>query len=567
MNSRRVPLPSPDPRTGESHGWEVTLEDGGRVQWRGMYTGPRILDGVQIEHACRELLGCDPGEVAAEVDRRLLPATGERASRPALILHSSTPELKAFEGDLQALAQGANPGDLTTYKETRSVYLARPGDVAVGRTAPWRTAVGILGVEAVELPDVEHYYLSHALLGLALEHQRRPCPPIASMLRFLRRGPRKIKLYSFEPEMQMFLLWLARTAGVEGLAVEANRPTLAAAWNRKSVLHPPVSRVRGLTISANLTPDELLALEASRSDLATLTGIEAPAIPGYTLERRGRDAADFAAQAVEAARMLQRRYGLTTGCLKASEAGDGARITAGLSLADTAALERLTRGAHVHGDDYVLEAHVDYRLTSVAGQHVSSAVSAHVRGGSLAAGATLQFVEGTSWKGNLFLDGGTLGAFRISPSHYRRSRKFVGDFLGHFERRDPGLVLGGVDLAVGKVGGAFGDRELLGVQDLNVSFTGAECLRTFLDKARGRGPELGPYGVTRVYRPRPGGGHGAFLEVTAAACGDGIFADTVASIPGRWAMVGVTGRDPEDALGNLRFLEEALILGGLIEPP
>lgn len=577
--TRRM-LDHPDPHTGRAYGW--TVEHGGRrMPWQGLYTGPLTIPRPELGAICQSLLGCGVGELQ-RYDGLLQPARGDQARRPALILHSTTPELHTFEGDLHTLLREAPAGNFTTYKEARSVYLARPGDVVVGRTRSWARAVSALeveakGIEAIILPDVDHYYLSHALLRLAVAHQTTPSEAMARMVACVRATPRLVRLYAFELEMQIFLLWLARSAGREELAVEANRPALAARWNCKAVLHPTVEVARGLDASLNgQPPAHCLRRESEVCALAEEMGIAVPTVPGYTLVRAERTADDFVAQLRQAAQLLGRRHGLTTGCLKASESGDGARITPGLSLEDGGTLDRLGREAYEHGDDYVLEAHVTYGRVVVAGQELPTALSAHVRGGAVASGATLQFMAGTSWKGNLLLDEASCARLHIAAAHYRRLRRFVEDFHAAFARRDAGLVLAGIDFAVGTVGGAFGDTALLGVQDLNVSFTGAECLRAFLHKAeQAAAPPDGTssvsngtsYGVTRIYRPAAQADHDAFLHLTNAASRDGIFADTIASVPGCWAMVGITGRDPIDALQNLSGLQHSLRAAGLIEAP
>lgn len=571
MFCEKIPLQRPDPYTGRPYGWRVVLEDGRRVRWRDLYTGPLTLSSGQMDEACRALLGCGPGDIHRKVARVLRPAIGDRARWPALILHSTTPELKAFEGDLQALERGAEPGDLTTYKETRSVFLAGPGDVTVGRTRTWKQAVSALGVPGVELPDRDHYYLSDALLSLARDFQHRPSESLGALVAQVSRGPRRVRVYSLEPAMQIFLLWLARTSGVDELAVEANDPALSKAWNRKAVLHPTVDQALELEESVAGVPTvHRLQIEASRSVLATALESSVPTVPGYTLERAGIDAAAFVRQLLEAARLLEDRYGLATGCLKASEAGDGARITRNIGLADRQELERLGLEAHRHSDDYVLEAQIRYRASSVAGRQLPLALSAHIRGGRVADGLTLQFLEGTSWKGNLLLDAAGCALLDVPPRHRRRLRSFMKAFLQSFQERDGGLVLAGVDFAVGSVGGALGDRTLLGVEDLNVSFTGAEYLYEFLDKAAGgadRGRSGPVYGLTRVYRPRATGGYAALQDAAAAMCGDGVYATAVASVPGRWGMVGIDGSDPLDALGNLERLQASLLERGLIEQP
>jgi len=564
----RQALESPDSVTGQSYGWIVQLEDGRRIPWRGLQTGPLTLSPSEIDAICNTLLGYGVGELERHADHILQPASGAKADRPALILHSTTPELRTFEGDLDALVRGRTGGDFTTYKEARSVYLAGPGDVAVGRTRAWQAAVGAMGAEAIELEDSDHYYLSHALLRLACRHLLGDGSAVDRLVACVRETPRVIRLYAFELEMQIFLLWLARTAGLKELALEANRPALSVAWNRKAVLHPTVEQAAALAESVlETTPARCLELESRCCALAMQMALEVPTIPGYTIERQHREVEEFVDQVLAAASLLRQRHGLSTGCLKASESGDGARITPGIDLEDRALLSDLAEEAHTHGDDYVLEAHVTYCQASIAGQVLPTALSAHLRGGRVAPGATIQFMEGTSWKGNVLLDEHSLDLFAIPAGHYRRLRRFVEDFQDAFARLAPGLVLAGIDFAIGTVGGAFGETVLLGVQDLNVSFTGAECLRAFLDKAQRAKKEDGgqSYGVTRIYRPGPQADHHAFLRVTRTLDRGPVYADTVASIPGRWAMVGITGVDPQDAIDNLNRLESALVAAGLIE--
>jgi len=490
----------------------------------------------------------------------------DQVDRPALFLHSTTPDLRTLEGDLDALIRGGPGGDFTTYKEARSVYLAHPGDVVVGRTRSWKAACAAMDADAICLDDTDHYYLSHALLHLAERHQSRPVAAIDQMVACVRDTPRVVRLYAFEIEMQIFLLWLAREAGLEELALEANRSTVAAAWNRKCVLHPTVAE-------AVAFPDrqpgeeamEYLRLESQRCALTRELSIPLPALPGYTLERQGYSVEGFVEQLQCAADLLGRRYGLARGCLKASESGDGARISPGIDLEDISTLSELGREAASHGDDYVLEAHVTYGQAEIAGHILPTALSAHIRGGKLAPKATAQFMQGTSWKGNVLLDESSLDLFSVTSSHYRCLRQFVCDFQAAVEKEQPGLVLAGIDFAIGTVGGVFGEIALLGVQDLNVSFTGAECLRAFLEKAGVKSRIEGKdYGITRIYKPTLLGDHQAFLRVTRSFDHGSVHADTIASIPGRWAMVGITGADPRDAIENLNRLQKALDSEGLI---
>ena len=53
----RVTLQSPDPQTGLPYSWTLTQDDGRRLSWRGVYTGPLTLADDAIDAFCRMLLG------------------------------------------------------------------------------------------------------------------------------------------------------------------------------------------------------------------------------------------------------------------------------------------------------------------------------------------------------------------------------------------------------------------------------------------------------------------------------------------------------------------------------
>ena len=139
--SRRT---SPHPWTGELHDWAVV--DGREIAWQS-YAGPVRLDETDIDIACRKLLSiepCDLLDMVLEHVKFSSPSDGQ--SR--LIVHSTTPSARGFETDLTAMVEGRPLSDLTTYVETRGLYLARSGDLVVGRTRPRRRAIAKEGVRA-----------------------------------------------------------------------------------------------------------------------------------------------------------------------------------------------------------------------------------------------------------------------------------------------------------------------------------------------------------------------------------------------------------------------------------
>ena len=229
LSCNRRPRTSPHPLTGELHEWTVVV-DGREVAWQS-YAGPLRLDDTDVAIASRKLLSIEPCDLLDVVlDHVEFSSPTDGQSR--LIVHSTTPFARGFETDLTAMVEGRPVSDLTTYVETRGLYLARSGDLAIGRTRPWRRAIAKEGVRRLALPDTDHYYMSHALLRRAVDAGDRD-PVLARMIEFLRERPSAVvSPYDFEPEFQILVTWLAQAAGLRRIRVDANNSRL----DRKSVV-------------------------------------------------------------------------------------------------------------------------------------------------------------------------------------------------------------------------------------------------------------------------------------------------------------------------------------------
>ncbi|WP_169952727.1 hypothetical protein [Microbispora sp. H11081] len=543
----------------------VKLPDGRELPWEGFSTGPSVLTDERIDGLARDLLGLDPARVSAEAAARLRPYVAAPGTEPPpfVLMHSATRTTKGFEGDVAEIAAGRVAYDVPGYLEARVVSLARPQDFAVGRHAPWREAVGLAGIDHLDIGDVETYYLSQALL-LAARDRPAVLDPLVAW--YSARPGVVTRLYALDQEMQIFLLWLADRAGADVLRVDANDPVVSSRWNRKNHIHPAVADVADLDW-AGLAPDDLLAAEQRRSEGFRRLEMAVPVLPGY-LVPRGEDPAGFTARLVEAARALRERYGLTAGCLKPGEAGDGARIVTGLDLADEAALAAHAAEAFAHGDDYLLEAHVAFPRFSVSGRDFIAAPSGHVRYGQVAEGLTVQLMNGCSWEGNATLDKDSCRGLGVPEEFFVPMMDAIGAvreaFNGPAAAREGcqgGLAMGGLDFAIGTVGGRFGARPILGVIDFNLSSHGAEYMRAFQE-----GLGDADYVATRVYRPAAGAGLGATREAVEALAG-GRRAGVVGCVPGRWGMVAVEGSDTLDAVDAALGLVRGLSGAGLAVPP
>lgn len=555
----------------------IRLQDGRELRWEGFFVGPTVLDQVTVSAFAPRLLGVDPVVVPVLAAQKLAPYLAMDGTSPrSLLLHSATPANMGFEGDVDDLATGRSPYDVATYIEARSVYLGTSADLTVGRTAPWAEAARLRGVPAVDIGDREHYYLTQAMLVLAEAHSRGETTPVREVIGWLRQHPDAvIRLYALDLEAQILLLWLCHQAGLQRLRIDANKPAVTARWNCKSHLHPTVPQALDLDV-AGLRADELLAAEQQLSDGYQRLRWQLPVLPGYTIPRADVERAEFVSGVLAAARLLARRYGVGVGGLKPSTAGDGARIVGDLDLADEDRLAALAAEAHRYGDDYLVEAWVDFRSVTVDGIPYPVAPSGHFRYGAVAGGLTLQTMNRYSWEGNAYVDEAAWAGLGLPVPIYRTIRgalqevraAFVGPLSGP-EGCYQGLVTGGIDFAVGRVGGYLADRLLVGAIDFNLSSHGAEYMRSFLDEVRTAGT-ADEYVATRIFRPTPS----ATLERTEAAVQQAQehlsamgMARTVACVPRRWGMLAVTGADLPAAVQGAHAMVNVLISHGLALPP
>jgi hypothetical protein len=312
--------------------WTVWDAGSGRqVLWEGFCTGPEVLAQNELERLSQVLVGTSLTNLRLLSERRLLPNAGLDAKSRAVILYTATPLKKCFEADLQAVLKGTRAEDPTSYIEARSVYLGRPGDLIVGRIAPWVSAARLSSATPIQVPGIRYYYLSHALLKLAEAHAASMQPAIAALVDYLKRHPDCVfKLYALDVETQLFLVWLCKTADLPYLNIDSNSPAVSENWNSKASLHPAVEEVQDL--GRELQAHELLLAESERNMFYRELGLLIPRLPGYTIRRRGREQDVVASQLCEAAGLLRSRYGIERGCFKPSKGSTGARILKNINL-------------------------------------------------------------------------------------------------------------------------------------------------------------------------------------------------------------------------------------------
>ncbi|MBV9721833.1 MAG: hypothetical protein JO082_07940 [Mycobacterium sp.] len=449
------------------------------------------------------------------------------------------------------MVDGRPISDLTTYVETRGLYLARSGDLAVGRTRPWRNAVAKSGVQRLILPNTDYYYMSHALLRRAVDGGEHD-PVMARMIAFLRERPMTVvSPYDFEPEFQVLVTWLARIAGLGQIRVDANDSRLGA-WNCKRMLHPTVESALRLGDQISNQPGPLiLDQEHRRSEAFQALRTALPVLPGYTVSWQPKRY-DFTRDLIDASGLLKRRYELSHGCLKPSDGGNGGRIVTNIDLDDTSRLEELATKAWNLGGDQVLEAHVNYFHRHIGGEKVLTTPSAHVRSGKLLDGLTFQFMCGTSWKGNIFAGAADWESLGLERVVYTSLRRAMTELTRKLHPR--GLLHCGVDFAVGTLGGSFGNAVVAAVQDINPKVTGAFFLREFM----ARYPLIGAGAATRVLIPEATASAQKISSLLSRFSTDEQPCEDIGVVPGRWAMIATSGQTSIAAGAQALTLERML---------
>src|ERR1700744_4202857 len=117
-----------------------------------------------------------------------------------------------------------------------------------------------------------------------------------------------------------------------------------------------------------------------------------------------------------------------------------------------------------------------------------------------------------------------------------------------------GLLHGGIDFAVGTVGGVFGDTVMAAVQDINPKVTGALFLREFM----ARHPEIGAGAATRVLSPDATESAERIRQLVSECSSAEHPCEEVAVVPGRWAMVATSAATSLAAGAQALIMERTL---------
>ncbi len=542
--------------------WIIKLPNGEEVVWKGFTSGPLNLSKEEIEGLCEKLLGIPLSQLSEVASLVLQPIVAPKSINKSLVLHSTTADLGAFEGDFAFLQRQMKPKNYAGYVETRAVYLGKEDDVAVGRMSSWEKGIEHSVLNAIEVPNLTYYYLSHYLLTIAAVYPNEPNEALEKIITYLKENPQTtIRLYVLDTPIQIFLTWLQRISGLDKIYIDANSPEVSRVWNNKNILYPTVKAAQDIAIAPIDTAKTILKKEQLESLLYKNLGLNLDALPGYVIQRQGKSLDSFEQQLLEAAQLLYIRYGLQKGCLKAGESGDGGRITPNIDLKDTNQLKTLAKEAYKFGDDYVLECHFHYATSLIGKDTVSLTPSAHIRSGQVASGITLQFKRGTSWMGNLYVSEILSEQIGISLAHYHKMQDAIQAFLQAFQQRNLGLTIAGIDFAIGHIGGKFGGEPMMAIQDPNISFNGAEFLRVFMEKARKQFYKENDqiFALTWVFIPTIDCTYKRIEAIFSKNVPFHNYCEIIALVPNSWGMIGVSSSNFEDCILQWEVLKKQMI--------
>ena len=97
----------------EDNIWIAEMEDGQSIEWKGFGVGPIILTNEERISICKKLLKIEETDLEQIATQALQPFEG--AIDQSLILHSTTPDLGAFQGDFTKVKAGLQPKNYAGY--------------------------------------------------------------------------------------------------------------------------------------------------------------------------------------------------------------------------------------------------------------------------------------------------------------------------------------------------------------------------------------------------------------------------------------------------------------------
>lgn len=563
----------------KSNSWTVSHQ-GKEFNW-DIPTGPYRYYEKDLNIFAKDQLGINnPEEIELVANALLKPYIKDEGnpnySPPRIIMHSATDGIDSYGTDFKQLSTGQTPYGFDTFFNQRSISLASPGDMIIGRTDIWRESSHHReDLEILDLESEELYQTSHALLHLAENNPTKLMPLINKIAE---TPDTMINLYTLDKDIQVFLIWLHKEVNnrrdelgyeqINALNLEANGPEVTKNWNQKGILHPSVEDALEIPneLISNISPHKLLELEGEKSQIGESLEVNIPRMPGYRIDF-SNDKNQFTDRFLLAANMMNERYGTERGVTKLVRSTDGTNIITNIDLTDSAKIREIAEEAHSKGDDYIFEAHVDYVKFNglTTGEEIELVPSSHIIEGKASNMVTLQFTREGEWRGNIsinlneetpnFSKSELMG---LTPEMISKITSSINDFANASVEKEIGLSVGGFDFAVGKLGGVFGDEVMVAPQDPNLRFFGAMFMYKFLEKAQNEFETEDIQVATRLIDPKDSHTFEKLKQLSEDMSENGKLYDLIAVVPPRFGMIAASGKTPKEAAENVLAFEEII---------
>lgn len=466
---------------------------------------------IMLEALCQEIFNQDLEKVKQEAVRVLKSYRSNGEPRKTLLISSASSASASWEAENNMEQKVDIPGAI----EGRDVRCARVGDTALISTeaglsmAKITQKAGIIDLanetiatknngQAIKGADI--YYKSDALILLILSNPESET--IQKLLKELKEEP-LVHPYNLDEETQIAILWLTKKAGLDHLDVNANSPEVAVELTRKGHRYPTVEGAATLCECDN--PHKMQKLEWELSQAAQEINFHPDSMPGYVIHR-GKNKEDFSQKIQTGCELMSRRYELNDLWIKPDRGTDGGSqfsLSPNKKCYD-AKIKKMWENKEVSA--WVLEPKIKYFSISLPFkggiEKLETALSVHVIRGRVRDTISLQFVHGTAWGGNIVCDQKTWTEFlsmldknddRVDPSLFselesgyklaiNKMKEYV-MAVNKSEKYKDQQVRGGWDVAIGTLGGKFGDQPMMIWLDNNARANGCETAYACYDQA------------------------------------------------------------------------------------
>lgn len=589
---------------------------------------------AMLEVLSNEILGLGLKDVKREACKVLVPYHDNGEKRRSLIISSASSASASQETERGILEARGHIIDIPGAIEGRDTRSARDGDVALISTraglmmAKAKGTVRVINIadetvltqtDGKTLKGSDIYYKADGLLLLMLTN---PQSNVISQIANELINNSMIYPYNLDEETQIALLWLTRKTGITQIDVNANSPEVAVELTRKGYRYPTIEAALQIPDSSN--PYVMQEREWLLSQAATEINHHPDCVPGYVIDR-SENLEEMYQRMLASCMLLVSRYSLETGWVKPDRGTDGGNqgpveigvdnhtqdiITSYLregnildainlyeaELSSLPQIKQRIEDMWKKGGSWLIEAKTNYfdiKFTFDGAERVlKTTPSVHIIKGEPRYTISLQLVDDMAWGGNLICSQETWNKLvecidqtdeRIvkNPSiitDLKKSYELMTEAMRNYaeaintsKKYRNGQVRGGADLAICTLGGKFGDKLVVAVQDYNARANGCETAYALYDQAQeiymGKGEA-----VTRNITPMAN--FDAFTLVLPVVIkevnqdhGKQITMEQmkIIAVSAGWGQIGMIGTDALEILQEILLVEEKLRKMGIIQ--